>query len=48
MKNPVLSRIIRVIVETADPDTIILFGSRAEHARNDDTILCNYTSTHGM
>jgi uncharacterized protein len=42
MNDFVLSRIIRIIVDTADPDTIILFGSRAtEHARNDsDYDLC--------
>lgn len=41
MKDVVLSRIIRIIVDTVDPDTIILFGSRAEHVRNDsDYDLC--------
>jgi uncharacterized protein len=41
MKDPVLSRIIRIIVDTADPDTIILFGSRTEHTHNDsDYDLC--------
>jgi predicted nucleotidyltransferase len=40
--NSVLSRIIRIIVEAIDPDSIILFGSRAsETAHNDsDYVLC--------
>jgi len=36
MKDTALSRIIDVIVRTLDPDTIILFGSRARgNARED-------------
>jgi len=36
MDNTVLSQIVRIIVDVVDPDSIILFGSRAtEEARED-------------
>ena len=37
MNDSVLSRIIRIIVDTADPDSIILFGSRATETAQDDS-----------
>lgn len=37
MDNPVLSQIIRIIIEIADPDSIILFGSRATETARDDS-----------
>ena len=37
MTNSVLSRIIDVIVSTLDPDTIILFGSRARGDAREDS-----------
>lgn len=37
MTDPALSRIIRIIVRTLDPDTIILFGSRARGDARDDS-----------
>ena len=35
MNDSVLSHIIRIIVEAVDPDSIILFGSRATETAND-------------
>lgn len=35
MNDSVLSHIIRIIVEVVDPDSIILFGSRATETAND-------------
>ena len=42
MNDSVLSRIIRIIVDIADPDSIILFGSRATETAHDgsDYDLC--------
>jgi len=37
MNDSVLSRIIRIIVETADPDSIILFGSKVTGTAQDDS-----------
>ena len=37
MDNSVLSQIVRIIVEIADPDSIILFGSRAKETAQDDS-----------
>jgi len=37
MDNSVLSRIVRIIVDIADPDSIILFGSRATETARDDS-----------
>ncbi len=37
MNDSVLSGIIRIIVDTADPDSIILFGSRATGTQQDDS-----------
>lgn len=37
MYDSVLSRIIRIIVDAVDPDSIILFGSRATEKSHDDS-----------
>lgn len=37
MNDSVLSRIIRIIIDAVDPDSIILFGSKATEKSHDDS-----------